>query len=198
MAAHAERASPLRFGPFEVDSLAGELRKAGIRIRLSGQPFQILLILLEQPSEVVTREQLREQIWKEDIFVDFEGGLNAAVNKLRRALNDSAENPRYIETIPTRGYRFIGHLEDSGSGVHPVAAATAQESERPHRPAVVLGRRRAYRTDDRIVPGVADLWSGDASALLEVVAPHQRCRILGLSGVVARWRTGGLLVQSRR
>jgi Tol biopolymer transport system component/DNA-binding winged helix-turn-helix (wHTH) protein len=131
MAAHAQRASPLRFGPFEIDSLAGELRKAGIRIRLSGQPFQILLTLLEHPREVVTREQLREQIWKEDIFVDFEGGLNAAVNKLRRALNDSAENPRYIETIPTRGYRFIGHLEDCGSHAEQSAAAsTARENER--------------------------------------------------------------------
>jgi DNA-binding winged helix-turn-helix (wHTH) protein len=90
-----------------VNTQAGELRKSGIPIRLSGQPFRILSILLEHSGKLVTREQLREQLWNDGTFVDFEGGLNAAINKLRRALNDSAENPRYIETIPARGYRFI-------------------------------------------------------------------------------------------
>jgi eukaryotic-like serine/threonine-protein kinase len=101
----------LAFGPFEVEVPAERLRKHGVRIRLSGQPFQILLILLAHPGEVITNEHLREQIWKEGTFVDFEHGLHAAVNKLRRALADSAENPRYIETVPGRGYRFIGALE---------------------------------------------------------------------------------------
>src|SRR5262249_44820567 len=78
---------------------------------LSGQPLRILLLLLERPGQVVTREELRQQIWTNGTFVDFEGGLNAAINKLRRALSDSAENPRYVETIPGRGYRFIGTLE---------------------------------------------------------------------------------------
>lgn len=98
------------FGPFEVDAAAGELRKCGVRVRLSGQPFQILLILLAHPGELVSRDQLRNQIWGEGTFVDFEGGLNAAMAKLRRALSDSAENPRYIETVPGLGYRFIGAL----------------------------------------------------------------------------------------
>ena len=104
--------SPVRyaFGPFEVDA-AGELRKKGVRLRLSGQPLQILLTLLAHPGEVATREQLREEVWNETTFVDFEHGLNAAMNKLRRALGDSAENPRYIETVPGRGYRFIGAAE---------------------------------------------------------------------------------------
>jgi Tol biopolymer transport system component/DNA-binding winged helix-turn-helix (wHTH) protein len=102
------------FGPFEVNSATGELRKAGIRIRLSGQPFRILQILLERPGELVAREQLREQLWSDGTFVDFEGGLNAAINKLRRALDDSADRPRYIETVPARGYRFIGKLERPG------------------------------------------------------------------------------------
>src|SRR5271154_1321177 len=87
----------LAFGPFEVNVPAGQLLKSGVRIRLSGQPFQILLILLAHPGDVVTNEQLREQIWKDGTFVDFEHGLHAAVNKLRRGLGDSAENPRYIE-----------------------------------------------------------------------------------------------------
>jgi eukaryotic-like serine/threonine-protein kinase len=99
------------FGPFEANASTGELLNSGIRVRLSGQPFAILLSLLQRPGELVTREQLREQIWGEGIFVDFEHGLNTAVNKLRRALNDSAENPRYVETIAGRGYRFIGALE---------------------------------------------------------------------------------------
>src|SRR5262249_17817628 len=100
----------LRFGPFEVNPQSGELRKSGIRIRLSGQPIRILLLLLERPGQIVSREELRQQIWGDGTFVDFEGELNAAINKLRRALSDSAENPCYVETIPGRGYRFIGVL----------------------------------------------------------------------------------------
>jgi Tol biopolymer transport system component/DNA-binding winged helix-turn-helix (wHTH) protein len=101
------------FGPFEVDPSREELRKGGLPVRLAGQPFQILLALLARPAELVTRAELREQIWGEGTFVDFEHGLNAAVNKLRRALNDSADNPRYIETVAGQGYRFIGALETS-------------------------------------------------------------------------------------
>jgi DNA-binding winged helix-turn-helix (wHTH) protein len=110
MASQPQSTARLAFGPFEVNVPAGQLLKSGVRIRLSGQPFQILLILLAHPGDVVTNEQLRERIWKEGTFVDFEHGLHAAVNKLRRALGDSAENPRYIETVPGRGYRFIGAL----------------------------------------------------------------------------------------
>ncbi len=109
--------SPARlgFGPFEVDGAAGELRKYGVRVRLSAQPFQILLVLLAHPGEIVTREQLREQIWGQGTFVDFEHGLSAAMNKLRRALGDSAGNPRYIETVPGRGYRFLGVLQEENA-----------------------------------------------------------------------------------
>lgn len=103
--------SRLSFGPFEVDVQAGSVRKNGVRLRLSGQPLQILMILLTHAGELVAREELREQIWGEGTFVDFEHGLNAAVNKIRVALGDSAAKPRYIETVPGRGYRFIGTLE---------------------------------------------------------------------------------------
>ena len=96
-----------RFESFEVDVRAREVRKHGHRIRLQDQPFRVLLILLEQPGEVVTREDLQRQIWPSDTFVDFDRGLNNAVKRLREALNDSAETPRYIETLPKLGYRFI-------------------------------------------------------------------------------------------
>lgn len=112
----------IRFGPFELNLSAGELRKGGLRIRLQDQPFQILVMLLDQPGEVVTREEFHQKLWPKGTFVDFEHGLNAAIKRLRDALNDSAENPLYIETIPRRGYRFIGQLEkiDPGSEVSEV------------------------------------------------------------------------------
>ena len=97
----------LRFGTFQVDLRAGELRKQGVKIKVQEQPFQVLAALLKQPEEVVTREELRQQIWPQDTFVDFDNSLNIAINKLREALGDSADNPRFIETLPRRGYRFI-------------------------------------------------------------------------------------------
>jgi DNA-binding winged helix-turn-helix (wHTH) protein len=104
--------SRLCFGPFEVDLETRELRKAGTRVKLSGQPFQILAALLERPGQLVSRDELRKRIWADDTFVDFGHGLNAAVNKLREALCDSADAPRYIETLPRRGYRFIATVEE--------------------------------------------------------------------------------------
>ena len=97
----------IRFGSFEVDLPAGELRRGGIKIKLSGQPFDILSALLEKPGQVVTREELHDKLWSQDTFVDFEQGLNKAINRLREALGDDADNPRFIETLPRRGYRFL-------------------------------------------------------------------------------------------
>jgi Tol biopolymer transport system component/DNA-binding winged helix-turn-helix (wHTH) protein len=105
----------LSFGPFEVDVHTHELWKFGTRIKLVGQPFEILAVLLSQPGQLVTREELRNKLWPGDTFVDFNHGLNAAVNKLRDALSDSAENPRYIETLPRRGYRFMAAVEASAA-----------------------------------------------------------------------------------
>jgi TolB-like protein/DNA-binding winged helix-turn-helix (wHTH) protein/Tfp pilus assembly protein PilF len=104
-------ALPKRFGDFEFDSRARQLRKHGHTIRLHGQPLEILGLLLERPAQVVLREEFRAKLWPEDTFVDFEHSLNAAVNKLREALDDDANNPRFIETVPRRGYRFIGAVE---------------------------------------------------------------------------------------
>src|SRR6266404_659837 len=98
------------FGVYEADLRSGELRKQGLRVRLPEQPFQVLAILLEHPGEVVTRESLQKRLWPPGTFVDFEQGLNAAVKRLREVLDDSAETPRLIETLPRRGYRFIGSL----------------------------------------------------------------------------------------
>jgi DNA-binding winged helix-turn-helix (wHTH) protein/Tfp pilus assembly protein PilF len=101
-----------RFGAFEVDPRSGELYKHGIRLKLQDQPFQILALLLEHPGDVVTREELRHKLWPADTFVDFDTGLNSAIKKLRDVLADSAEEPRYVETLPRRGYRFIAHVEN--------------------------------------------------------------------------------------
>jgi DNA-binding winged helix-turn-helix (wHTH) protein/tetratricopeptide (TPR) repeat protein len=96
-----------RFGTFEVDLRTREMRKQGVRIKIQGQPFHVLTLLLQRPGEMVTREELRSKIWQSDTFVDFDNGLNTSINRLREALGDSAESPRYIETLPRRGYRFI-------------------------------------------------------------------------------------------
>src|SRR6188508_2255595 len=101
------RPSSMRFGQFELDLAAGELYRDGRRVRLQEQPRQVLIALVGRPGDVVTREELRERLWKCDTFVDFEHGLNTAVKKVRQALGDSAETPQYIETIARRGYRFI-------------------------------------------------------------------------------------------
>src|SRR6202007_2503000 len=100
-----------RFGAFEVDLRSGEVYKHGIRLKLQDQPYQVLALLLEHPGDVVTRENLREKLWPADTFVDFDNGLNSAIKKLRDVLGDSADAPRYIETLPRRGHRFIGEVK---------------------------------------------------------------------------------------
>src|SRR5579863_4732535 len=113
----------LKFGPYLVDLAAGEVRKNGSRIRLQEKPLRVLALLAERQGQVVTREELKKHLWPEDTFVDFETGLNTAVSKLRDALSDSAETPRYIETIPRRGYRFISPVEFV-IGQHPAASTS--------------------------------------------------------------------------
>src|SRR5713226_9828640 len=100
-----------RFATFEVDLAAGELRKHGIKIKLQEQPFQILDLLLEHAGEVVTREEIRDRLWPSDTFVDFDNSLNAAISKLRQAVGDTAENPRFVETLARRGYRFLAPVD---------------------------------------------------------------------------------------
>src|SRR5262245_35607998 len=114
------------FGTFKLDLRTGELRKSGVRVNLPEQPFQVLKTLLERPGELVTREELRQRLWAAETFVDFEHGLNATVRRLRDALGDSADVPRFIETLPRRGYRFIAPV------IQP--PATEEASSRPEEP----------------------------------------------------------------
>src|SRR5689334_17719607 len=101
----------VRFGPFEADLHTRELRKHGLKLKVQDQPFQVLAMLLAQPGELVTREEIHSRLWPRDTFTDFDHGLNAAVRRLRDALNDNAEAPRFVETLPRRGYRFIASVE---------------------------------------------------------------------------------------
>src|SRR5215469_8827908 len=139
----------VRFGVFEVDLRTAELRKQGVRIRLPGQSFQVLEALLLRPGELVTREELKQKLWPSDSFGDFEHGLNAAVNRVRDALGDSSDSPRFVETLPRRGYRFIAPLQQEeanpavkppaqNDGVVPVVVAAAS-------PAVYSSARHSAR-----------------------------------------------------
>ena len=131
----------IRFDAFEADLRSGELRKQGLKLRIGDQPFSVLAVLLAQPGDVVTREDLQKKLWPADTFVDFDRGLNKAINRLREALGDSADSPRFIETLPKRGYRFIGTLNGSATShqATPIQPDTvARHKERK------LTRYRAY------------------------------------------------------
>ncbi len=150
-----------RFGPYEVDLHTRELWKYGTRLKLVGQPFEILAMLLSQPGELVTRDEMRSRLWPSDTFVDFNHGLNAAVNKLRDALSDVADDPRYIETLPRRGYRFAAEVDWLPVRT-PVSVAAAPVSAEAHPPeamqsaetiAVVDDQPRARRTSYYLAGG---------------------------------------------
>src|SRR2546423_14079843 len=119
----AESQRKFRFGEFLLDLETAELRTNGDKSSLQGQPLQILAVLLERPGQLVTREELKKKLWPSDTFVDFDQSLNRAVNRLREALGDSAEQPKFVETLPRRGYRFIAPVRRDGL---PGAAASAQ------------------------------------------------------------------------
>jgi TolB-like protein/DNA-binding winged helix-turn-helix (wHTH) protein/tetratricopeptide (TPR) repeat protein len=144
----------IRFGVYEVDFRAGELRKQGVKIKLQDQPFHVLLILLEKPGEIVTREELRKRIWPSDTFVDFDGGVNNAVKRLREALSDRAETPRYIETLPRRGYRFIAPINGSAPST---PSTTVDGHATPHCDADSQPARQSLRPDILIGVGCATL-----------------------------------------
>src|SRR4051812_30444636 len=135
---------PLQFGVFEVDLRSGELRKRGIKVRLQEQPFQVLAMLLERPGDLVSRDELRTRLWSADTFVDFDHGVNKAINRIREAIGDSATSPRFIETVARRGYRFIGDVRvaESGADGHPEGAAgPAPQPESAAAPAAASARR---------------------------------------------------------
>ena len=136
----------VRFGPFEADVRTGDLRKGGLPVRLRGRPFDVLTLLLAQPGELVTRDELRDKLWSADTFVDFDHGLNTAVNRLREALGDSADSPRFVETVPRRGYRFVAPVIDLDAPAPPLAAPAASPPVAPEQlvapPSVESPRRR--------------------------------------------------------
>ncbi len=149
----------VRFGVFEVDLQAGELRKQGMKVRLQEKPFQILALLLERPGELVTREEVRQRLWPE-VFVDFENNLNTAATRLRQALGDSAENPRFVETVPRRGYRFIA----------PVKVINASTEESEHQ--AEAGRNGPILAKDDAADGFSGVRGSrwPAMAMLAVIA----------------------------
>jgi TolB-like protein/DNA-binding winged helix-turn-helix (wHTH) protein len=134
----------VRFGVFQLDLRTGELRKAGVRISLPEQPFQVLQALLERPGDLVTREELRQRLWPAETFVDFEHGLNAAVRRLRDALGDSADVPRFVETLPRRGYRFIAPITAPSVSIETAPPNQAPIEDR-HQPSTSNGRRLSRR-----------------------------------------------------
>ena len=144
MAQEPQLQGPFRFGVFELDPRSGELRKNGVKLRLQEQPLQVLLMLVERAGDVVTREELREKLWPDGTFVDFEKGVNTAIQKLRDVLGDSAVTPRLIETVPRRGYRFIYPVERP-AGLSPSAQAKVPAAPPPgadaarHRERLLLG-----------------------------------------------------------
>src|ERR1700727_2040583 len=111
-----------RFGVFEADATLGELRRQGVRIKLNAQPFQVLVMLLQRPGELLTREEISRELWPDGTFVDYEHGVNSAVNRIREALGDAAGNPRFVETLARRGYRFVAPVERIVTDEAPHAA----------------------------------------------------------------------------
>ena len=120
-----------RFGAFEADAATGELRRQGIRIKLNAQPFQVLLMLLERPGELLTREEISRELWPDGTFVDYEHGVNAAVNRIREALGDKASSPRFVETLARRGYRFAAPVERITDSENPPPPAAEFPSPAP-------------------------------------------------------------------
>jgi TolB-like protein/DNA-binding winged helix-turn-helix (wHTH) protein/Tfp pilus assembly protein PilF len=166
----------IRFGVFELDLRSGELQKQGRKIRLEGQPVQILICLLENPGELVTREALHQKLWPADTFVNFEQGLNASVKRLRQALSDSAVNPRFVETLPRRGYRFIaptqtvaavGAAMDASPAIHSGGSVTeiASLPATPH----PSEAKPSERVDTERTIRVAGIWKSSGIAVLLVV-----------------------------
>lgn len=167
-----------RFGPFELARQCAQLRKNGVGLKLQGQPVQILEILLEKPRQLVTREELRQRLWAFDTFVDFDHSLNTAVKKLRQALGDEVDAPRYIETLPKRGYRFIGevvHEEPKPDTQETAAVSVLRIGPLEPQPANRVLRRKWVI----IISALALLVSATGAAAYFALKPEPRPRIIG-------------------
>jgi DNA-binding winged helix-turn-helix (wHTH) protein len=166
------------FGVFEFDPRTAELRKNGVKRKLQDQPRQVLLQLLQRPGEIVSREELRSLLWSDDTFVDFETGLNTVVKRLRDALGDSADNPTFIETLPRRGYRFIGQVERIERTAAKDSAQSTKEREQPDRRAGVRRKFRFY-----LWTGAAAVFTGAAFLTVYVMPRPARPPYANLSVV---------------
>jgi len=199
METSADPVRTLRFGTFELDSRAGELRKHGVRVHLQDQPFQILLLLLNRPGELVTREEIRQKLWSADTFVDFDRNLNKAMNKVRLALGDSAESPRFVETLHRRGYRFVAPVQVQ----EPALAAMANASAANAPAAIVLNhpdRRKAQSAPVVVVPppipkrfAISKWWYASILVLLLGGGAYVRYRSLPGAAAVAPRRSVAVL-----
>ena len=129
-----------RFGLFEANPDAGELLKKGVRVKLQEQPFRLLCLLLEKPGQILTKEDVRERLWPGNTFVEFDASLSVAVGKLRDALGDDSDNPRFIETVPRKGYRFVAPAERNGTPAAQPISAIAETAEVPNQPPAVAER----------------------------------------------------------
>lgn len=158
----------IRFGVFEVDLKACELRKHGLRLKLSEQPFQVLVLLLGKPGEIVTREELRARLWQRDTFVDFDHGLNNGVMRLREVLGDSSENPRFVETVPRRGYRFIAPVEEAFPNTHP-SPGEERHASGLHSLAPAETVPDAQASSEHVAPRPRSLWRFRVAALVLLV-----------------------------
>jgi DNA-binding winged helix-turn-helix (wHTH) protein len=138
-----------RFGVFEADAATGELRRQGVLIKLNVQPFQVLMMLLERPGQVLTRDEIRSELWPDGTFVDYEHGLNSAVNRIREALGDRAKNPRFVETLARRGYRFVAPVQLISEDL-PSPAQTANDS--PAQPQTSVEPRSRFLTSTHELP----------------------------------------------
>jgi DNA-binding winged helix-turn-helix (wHTH) protein len=184
----------IRFGAFELDLRTGELRKAGRKVRIQEQPLCVLVSLLERPGELVTRDELRKKLWQPDTFVDFDTGLNKAITKIREVLADSAASPRFVETLPKRGYRFIAPIEklapERGARrtVEQIGAKLAEGA--PAIAVLPFANMSTDKEDDYFSDGLAEEIINALTKVpgLRVIAPHV-C-------VPVSWRTG--FAQNRR
>jgi Tol biopolymer transport system component/DNA-binding winged helix-turn-helix (wHTH) protein len=160
-----------RFGPFQLDARAGELRKRGIKVRLPAQSLQVLLMLLDRPGELVTREEIRTKLWPDDTVVEFDPSINAAIKKLREALGDSAEEPRYVETLARRGYRFLGEVERVGEPGGEGAPEPSTHLEPAAPAATAISLRRVWKKLDAgwIAAGILAV----ALATVEIIHLHE-------------------------
>lgn len=174
MAGPSTNPGVVRFGVYELDLRAGELRKSGLKIKLQDQPLQILAMLLERPGEIVTREELQKRLWPQDTFVDFDLSLNSAVKKLRQALGDDSENPRFVETLYRRGYRFIGSVNGGALTEEPAPFPEANVVHQPARTETRRSLRRlAWIIPSLLVLGLLALWLARPSLPPQVVGYTQ-------------------------